>query len=331
LLRIFLRMTDLARATPDSIVGRLAPSPTGRLHLGHARSFLLAWWQARSRGGRILLRMEDLDRERVKPGMAEGVLRDLAWLGLDWDGAVCVQSQDTGPMRAAVHALLEAGLAYPCVCTRKEIQNAQSAPHAGEENIRYPGTCRGRFASMEDAARFAGRAPAVRFKVRPGPVEIEDDFAGPFTCDVERESGDFPIARGLDTFAYQLAVVVDDDRTGVTEILRGDDLLPSAARQKLLQEALHLGRPRWYHVPLVVDTQGRRLAKRSDDLSLATLRERGLDRRRLVGWIASRSGFGPIESATPADLAPSFDLNSVPHAPVVVSPTDLAQFGISLP
>jgi glutamyl-tRNA synthetase len=263
--------------------------------------------------------------------MADGVLRDLAWLGLDWDGPVHVQSSDIGPMRAAVRSLIESGLAYPCVCTRKEIQQSQSAPHAGEESIRYPGTCRDRFTSFEEAERFARRAPAVRFRVRPGSVQIDDRFAGPFTCDVERESGDFPIARGMDAFAYQLAVVVDDDRTGVTDIVRGDDLLPSAARQKLLQEALGLRHPRWFHVPLVVDPTGRRLAKRSDDLSLAMLRERGLDPRRLVAWVARRSGLGRFERSTAEDLVSTFDLNSVPHEPLVLGPADLAELEVARP
>jgi len=323
-------MNDPACSTKHDIVGRLAPSPTGRLHLGHARSFLLAWWHARSRGGRIVLRMEDLDRERVKPGLSDGVLRDLEWLGLDWDGPVRVQSEDVEPMRAALRALIDRGLAYACVCTRKEIRAAQSAPHAGEENARYPGICRGRFASLAAAEQFAGRTPAVRFRVTPGQIEIDDEFAGRFTCDVERESGDFPIARGLDAFAYQLAVVVDDARMGVNEIVRGDDLLPSAARQKRLQEALGLPHPRWYHVPLVVDESGRRLAKRSDDLALETLRERGVDARQVVAWVARRSGLASAEPCTASELAPSFDLKSVPHAPVVVGPGDWAELDVAL-
>jgi glutamyl-tRNA synthetase len=317
---------DASVGAETAVTGRLAPSPTGRLHLGHARSFLLAWWRARSRGGRIVLRLEDLDRERVKPGMAELALEDLAWLGLDWDGPVHVQSRDIGPLRAALQRLLDAGLAYPCACSRKEIFAAQSAPHAGEESARYPGTCRGRFASLADAQRAAGRPPAVRFRVRAGPVRIDDAFAGPHEFDVERESGDFTIARGLDLFAYQLAVVVDDARAGVNEIVRGDDLLPSAARQFLLQEALGYEHPRWFHVPLVVDETGRRLAKRSDDLALSTLRERGVDARRVVGWIARRSGLPSVEDCTAREALSTFDWNGVPHEPVVVRARDLAEF-----
>jgi glutamyl-tRNA synthetase len=315
------------RAPDPGPVGRLAPSPTGRLHLGHARSFLLAWWRARSRGGRIMLRLEDLDRERVKPEMAELALADLEWLGLDWDGPVHVQSRDTEPLRDALIRLIESGRAYACACSRKDIAAAASAPHAGEEGARYPGTCRGRFASLADAERAAGRAPAVRFRVNGGHVRVDDAFAGAHAFDVERESGDFIIARGLDAFAYQLAVVVDDARAGVNEVVRGDDLLPSAARQYLLQEALGYEHPRWFHVPLVVDETGRRLAKRSDDLALASLRERGIDPRHVVGWIARRSGLHSIEDCTAREALEAFDWNAVPHAPVVVGASDLAELG----
>jgi len=298
------------------VVGRLAPSPTGFLHLGHARSFLLAWWHARSRGGRIVLRIEDLDADRVKPGMIDATLRDLEWLGLDWDGEIVVQSRDAERFDAAVAGLLARSLAYPCVCTRAEIAASQSAPHAGEE-VPYPGTCRGRFASIEEAESKSGRPACVRLVAREGRVRIEDGFAGTFDYDVQRAVGDFPIARKAGAAAYQLAVVVDDALAGVTEVLRGDDLLPSAARQLLVQEALGLPHPAWYHVPLVVDEGGRRLAKRTDALSLASLRERGLDPRKVVGWIARRSGFADADEASPRDLVGAFDLHRVSRSPVV--------------
>lgn len=277
-------------------VGRLAPSPTGLLHIGHARSFLLAWWHARSRGGRIVLRMEDLDAERLKMGMTEAALRDLAWLGLDWDGEMVLQSVGSERFEVCVRGLIEAGKAYPCVCTRAEIAASQSAPHASAE-ARYPGTCRGKFRTIEEAERASGRSPCVRLIARPGTIRIEDGFCGLFACDVEAEVGDFPIARKAGAAAYQLAVVLDDARAGVNEVVRGDDLLPSAARQYLVQEALGLPHPTWYHVPLVVDEEGKRLAKRFDSLSLASLRERGVAPERIVEWIASRSGMGPRSSA----------------------------------
>jgi glutamyl-tRNA synthetase len=304
------------------IVGRLAPSPTGFLHLGHARSFLLAWWHARSRDGRIVLRIEDLDADRVKPGMIDATLRDLEWLGVDWDGEVVVQSRGTERFDSAVRGLLERNLAYPCVCTRAEIAASQSAPHAAQE-ARYPGTCRGRFASIEEAEATSGRSACVRLVARPGKVRIEDGFAGAFVSDVQAEVGDFPIARKAGAAAYQLAVVVDDALAGVTEIVRGDDLLPSAARQFLVQESLLLPHPSWFHVPLVVDEGGRRLAKRTDALALASLRERGLDPRELVGWIARHSGIEGAQPASARDFLPSFDMRRVPRTPVVCGPAEI--------
>ena len=319
-----------ARDPSPPAAGRLAPSPTGLLHVGHARSFLLAWWHARSRGRRIVLRIEDLDSGRVKPGMVDATLRDLAWLGLDWDGEPWIQSERAAGIDAAARSLVERGLAYPCVCSRKEIAAARSAPNLGDEAdgavVRYPGTCRGRFASVEQAERETGRPAALRLRVEPGAVRFDDGFAGSRAFDVAREVGDFPIALRAGAAAYQLAVVVDDARQEVGEIVRGDDLLPSAARQALLQRALGLPRPRWWHVPLVVDDSGRRLAKRSDDLSLASLRERGVDARAVVAWVARRSGFPGVERASAADLAPAFDLARVPREPVVCGRADLERW-----
>lgn len=302
--------------------GRLAPSPTGRLHLGHARSFLLAWWHARSRGGRVLLRIEDLDRERVKPGYVEGLLEDLAWLGLDWDGAPLLQSADTGPLARASEALLAAGAAYPCVCTRAEVA-ALSAPHAGDEEVRYPGTCRGKWHSCEEAERATGRKAAVRLAVEIGPVEVRDGLCAPRSFDVAESVGDFVIRRRDGAFAYQLAVVVDDARTGVDEIVRGADLLASAARQKLVQRALGLAHPRWWHVGLVVDAEGRRLAKRSGDLSLAALREVGVDPRAVVAW-AARSSHQPCEDrVAPGDVLAGFRIERAGCEPAVLARDDL--------
>ena len=313
--------------------GRLATSPTGLLHLGHARSFLFAWWHARSRGGRVVLRIEDLDAERVKPGRTEALLRDLEWLGLDWDGEVVLQSRGAERFDERVQRLIEKGLAYPCTCTRGEIAASQSAPHApeagGEREVRYPGTCRGRFGSVAEAQRATGRAPAVRLRVPEGVVRIEDGFAGPFACDVAAEVGDFPIARKAGAAAYQLAVVVDDAAAGVTEVVRGDDLLPSAARQKLLQDALGLPHPAWFHVPLVVDETGRRLAKRAGALALESLRESGVEGRAVASWVARRSGMRAPEPLSARELAPAFAMGNVPREPVRCGPMDLAEFGIA--
>jgi glutamyl-tRNA synthetase len=304
--------------TRGAVVGRLAPSPTGKLHLGHARTFLLAWWHARSRGGRVVMRIEDLDAPRVVPGAADSVLRDLEWLGLDWDGAVVVQSARLPEIDAAARALWDRGLAYPCVCTRGDIQNAQSAPHPGEAEPRYPGTCLGRFASVEQAERVTGKPAALRFRVPEGSGRVDwvDAVAGPMGSDVARDAGDFVIARKGGAPAYQLAVVVDDARDGVTEVLRGDDLLGSTGRQLLLQRALGLPHPAYAHVPLVTDAAGRRLAKRADDLSLEALRQSHVDPRAVAGWVARTAGIPGASVATAREIVPYFSLDRVPHGVV---------------
>ncbi len=297
-----------------AVVGRLAPSPTGKLHLGHARSFLLAWWSARSQGGAVRLRLEDLDRQRSRPEWTDLCLRDLEWLGLDWDGAVLHQSADLEPYREALARLEADGRVYPCVCSRRDIQAAVSAPHT--QDARYPGTCAGRFASPAAAQAATGAAPGLRFRTPPGPVELEDRFQGRFTTDVAEEVGDFLLARRDGVTAYQLAVVVDDERQGVTEVVRGSDLLSSTPRQWLLQEALGFPHPTWIHVPLVQGDDGERLAKRRDDLSLVSLREAGVDPRAIVQWVATTCGMVAPDLGTPVDFLPQFDLERLSREPV---------------
>ena len=321
-------IADIAK--PSDSVGRLAPSPTGWLHLGHARSFLIAWWHARSRGGRILLRLEDLDIERVKPGMVEAVIEDLRWLGLDWDGEPYVQSNGIDEINAAAASLVDRGLAYPCICTRKEIQAAMSAPHGESTETIYPGTCRGRFKTLAAAERASGRPAALRFAVPNQVVRIQDGIQGVCEFDVATAIGDFPILRRLGMPAYQLAVVVDDARQGVTEIVRGVDLLESCARQWLLQEALGLAHPQWWHVPLVADASGRRLAKRSDDVSLARLRTTGTDPRRIVAWVARSIGIRVPVCVRAEEVVAHFDMRNLPGCEVRVTSSDLADLGLPL-
>ena len=310
-------------------LGRLAPSPTGRLHLGHARSFLIAWWHARSRGGHIVLRLEDLDIERVKPGMIDTTIEDLRWLGLDWDGEPYVQSSGIGEINAAATALLDRGLAYPCICTRKEVQAAATAPHGESTESIYPGTCRGRFKTLAAAERAAGRPAALRFAVPNQRVYIEEGLQGVHEFDVAKVIGDFPILRRLGMPAYQLAVVVDDARQGVTEIVRGADLLESCARQWLLQEALGVEHPRWWHVPLVTDVSGRRFAKRSDDISLARFRAAGTDPQRIVAWVARSIGIEVPARVRACEIFPHFDISRVSRAEVRVTASDLADLGLT--
>lgn len=298
--------------------GRLAPSPTGRLHLGHARTFALAWAHARSRGGQVVLRLEDLDATRCRAEYVDGVLEDLTWLGLDWDGPVLFQSQRLEALRAAAQRLLDDGAAYVCVCSRADLRSAASAPQRGVEEARYPGTCRARVAPA--AARTgagAGRG-ASRFRVPEGPLEFIDGIAGAQSHDVDLEIGDFVILNRGGVPAYQLAVVVDDAAQGVNEVFRGDDLLASTPRQLLLQRALGLRSPAWFHVPLVLDAQGRRLAKRSDDLSLSTLRQAGVDPRAILSWVGQSAGFDVPDRLTSLELCQSFELSRLRREPVLL-------------
>lgn len=295
-------------------MGRLAPSPTGALHLGNARTFLLAWLSVRSRGGTLLLRLEDIDGPRVKPEAVAGTLTDLQWLGLDWDGAPVVQSTRLEVYAAAAERLLAAGLAYPCVCTRKEVEEAASAPHETDlDGPAYPGTCRGRFADLAAARAATGREAALRFQVDTAAVPFVDGFAGP---QAGRIRGDFVVQKRDGGPAYQLAVVVDDAAQGVTEVLRADDLLPSTPRQLLLYQALGLPTPRFVHVPLVVGADGRRLAKRHGDTSLRAFREAGVAPERVIGWLAVACGLRSVLApCRPADLLAGFRLEQLPAQP----------------
>ncbi|MEY2746113.1 MAG: hypothetical protein RL112_1155 [Planctomycetota bacterium] len=294
--------------------GRLAPSPSGRLHIGHARTFLVAWWRARSQGARLVLRVEDLDAGRCSPEHVAGVIEDLRWLGLDWDGPWRLQSEGLAAIRERAQWLLERGLAYPCVCTRKEVASAQSAPH-GDEGPRYPGTCRGRWTSLAAARAETGREPALRLVVPPGPVEFVDELHGARAIDVQASVGDFPLLTRAGEPSYQLAVVVDDARDGVGEVVRGGDLLDVTARQVLLQRLLDLPTPRHAHVPLVLDAHGVRLAKRSAGLTLAELRGRGVAPGRIVAAVAASCGMAAGRAGSPGDFASSFRLADLPAGP----------------
>lgn len=292
--------------------GRFAPSPTGRLHLGNARSALLGWLWARAAGGEFLLRIEDLDPDRCRPQFTEGIFEDLTWLGLDWDGPVWTQSERRAVYDEVLAELEARGRAYRCWCSRAEVARAASAPHAGEEGPRYPGTCRG------GAAPRPGRAPSWRFRVEPGVERFEDALHGVVTQDVEREVGDFTIRRVDGVASYQLAVVVDDARAGITHVLRGEDLLSSTARQLQLQRALGAPRPEYAHVPLLMQADGRRLAKRDGASTVAGLRALGWSPERVVGQLAAWSGLADGAPLAARDLVPGFSLSKVRREPTVV-------------
>ncbi len=269
-----------------------------------------------------MLRFEDLDGDRARPEHVETTLRDLEWLGLDWDGTPRLQSSGLPELCEAAERLRIAGKAYPCVCTRGDIRTAQNAPQEGAAELRYPGTCRSRFGSLAEATSTSGRGAGLRFLVPPGARKVSDRFAGLHTFEPHREIGDFLITRRDGQPAYQLAVVVDDVRDGVTEVVRGDDLLPSAARQMLLLEALGERAPDYYHLPLVRDAAGRRLAKREDDLSLCELRAGGTDSRAVVEWVAKSVGMD-AERPRAADLVGQFAMERVPQDSVRVTADDV--------
>lgn len=278
---------------------------------------MLAWLHVRSRGGELILRLEDLDAGRSRPELAAGVLRDLAWLGLDWDGPVVAQSSRLEALSAAALALRERGFAYPCVCSRADLQRAVSAPHQGETERRYPGTCRERVTSE-------GRAFALRFRVPEGEIEVEDGIVGVRRFDVASDVGDFVVANRAGLPSYQLAVVVDDAAQGINEVFRGDDLLSSTPRQLLIARALELPVPRYFHAPLVLDAGGRRLAKRADDLSLDSLRALGADPRVITQWVMTSAGFDIDERLEPRDALSLFDLSKLDRQPVVLGEAALS-------
>ena len=318
--------TDIRHMTaPEGGVTRLAPSPTGALHLGNVRTFLVNWALARRLGWRVVLRIEDLDTPRVKAGAIEETVDLLRWLGMDWDDGPTVQSADLGPYRAAMATLAAKGLVYPCELTRGEIEAAASAPHrpeggdGGGESV-YP-------ASLRPAARpaaFDREGVNWRFVVPEGEVAFVDGVRGDEAINVAGEVGDFPVWTKRGHPAYQLAVVVDDARAGVDRVVRGDDLVGSTGRQLLVYRALGLGpEPVYWHLPLVIGTDGRRLAKRHGDTRVASYRDRGTPAERVVGLIADWSGVeGPRRAMTAREFADRFDPARLPHSDIVYSEDD---------
>ncbi|MBM3981518.1 MAG: tRNA glutamyl-Q(34) synthetase GluQRS [Planctomycetes bacterium] len=306
--------------------GRLAPSPTGAQHVGNARTYLAAWLSARACGGAVRLRIEDIDSPRIKPGAAEEAVADLRWLGLDWDGEPVVQTARLAHYEAALEELSRRELVYPCTCTRADIAAAASAPHSNEV-LTYPGTCAHRRAADAAALRADGKPFAWRFRVSDSPP-YDDLFAGPQRIDLARAGGDFVVWKSSHTPAYQLAVVVDDAAMCVTEVVRGDDLIPSTPRQLLLYAALGLRAPRFAHVPLVVGEDGRRLAKRHGDTRLSALRAAGVTAEALVGLLAWSCGWlDAPRPITASELVPRFRLGAIPPRPFVLAADLLARIG----
>ena len=266
-------------------VGRFAPSPSGRMHLGNVFSALLAWLSVRSAGGEMVLRIEDLDPDRCRAEYAAQLKEDLLWLGLDWDREQTPQSLRTECYRQQFERLTRMGLVYPCYCTRGEL-HAASAPHASDGNVLYAGTCRS--LTPEERARKT-RRPAWRLTVPDETITFCDGLQGNYAENLARGCGDFIIRRSDGVYAYQLAVVTDDAEAGATQIVRGCDLLSSTPRQIYLQRLLGLPTPKYYHVPLLVAPDGRRLSKRERDLDMGALRARFLP-EELIGRLAYFSG-----------------------------------------
>lgn len=309
-------------------VGRLAPSPTGAQHVGNARTYLIAWLSARAQGGTVGLRIEDIDTGRNKPGAAEQAVDDLHWLGLDWDIGPVVQTQRLAEHEAALERLKQLELVYPCTCTRGDVAAAASAPHADHEGPTYPGTCAHR--SAADAATL-DRPYAWRFRATDSPA-FADGFLGEVHVDLRQVGGDFVVWRSAGSPAYQLAVVVDDAAMGVTEVIRGDDLIPSTPRQLLIYRALGPAPPRFAHVPMVVGEDGRRLAKRHGDTRLAALRDAGVRPEMLLGLLAWSCGWREaIEPVTARELVPRFRLDAIPKRPFVLTADLLKRVGYAPP
>jgi len=309
-----------------NVRGRFAPTPSGLLHLGNAGTALLAWLQVRSQGGTIVLRIEDVDTPRCKPAWTAQCLQDMRWLGLDWDEGPDVGG-DRGPYaqrdrgeryEAALKQLQDAGLVYPCYCSRADLLTAGQAPHGLQaEGPVYPGTCR-QLDETERRRKAAAKTPSLRFIMPQEATSFTDGIAGPVTYEAGA-GGDFIVKRADGIIGYQLAVVVDDDEMGITDVLRGWDLLDSTPRQLRLAEALGKSSPRYAHAPLLLGPDGNRLAKRHGDIAVAALRASGIWPEGIIGllgWL-----YGLLEKPQPAsaqELIPLFDLSRIPKGSVAL-------------
>ena len=300
------------------ITGRYAPSPSGRMHLGNLLCCLLAWLSAKSQGGQVLLRIEDLDTQRCPRVYADAIMEDLAWLGLAADGPEppVYQSERSEIYQQYYDILARRGLVYPCFCSRSQL-HAASAPHRSDGQVIYAGTCRN-LTPDQIAEKSRTRAPAWRVQVPDETIAFTDGHMGPYAENLARDCGDFYLRRADGVFAYQLAVVVDDARMGVNEVVRGADLLSSTPRQLWLYRELGLTAPRFYHLPLLLAADGRRLSKRDGDQSLENLRAKYAP-EEIIGKLAFACGLQESpRPTTPAALAQTFDWAKVPKHDILL-------------
>lgn len=281
------------------VVGRFAPTPSGRMHLGNVFAALIAWASVRSRNGEMVLRMEDLDTQRTSDEYAAILRDDLAWLGLDYDRETPAQSRRSAVYDGYFEKLRELGLLYPCYCTRSQLHGV-NAPHLSDGTYVYPGTCRNLAQPPKD------RKPAWRVMVPDRIWELEDKVQGHYALNLATDCGDMVVRRADGVYVYQLAVTVDDGEAGVTEVVRGMDLLSSAPRQMYLQELFGFPHPEYGHVPMLLAPDGRRLSKRDRDLDLGELRKR-VTPEQLIGTLAFAAGLIDKKEAVSArELAGEF-------------------------
>lgn len=300
-------------------VGRFAPTPSGRMHLGNVFAALIAWLSVRSRDGEMVLRMEDLDTQRTSAEFAEILRDDLRWLGLTWDRETPAQSQRSAVYDKYFEILREKGLLYPCYCTRSQLHSV-NAPHLSDGTYVYPGTCR----NLTEGERAAFRRPPAWRVVVPDRVwTVEDKIQGTYRCNLATECGDMVVRRADGVYVYQLAVTVDDGEAGVTEVVRGMDLLSSAPRQMYLQELFGFAHPEYAHVPMLLAPDGRRLSKRDRDLDLGILRQR-LTREALLGVLAFAAGLIDQEvSVSLNELTKEFSWKKLSGDHIFLDPTRL--------
>lgn len=318
------------------LIGRLAPSPTGAQHIGNARTFLAAWLSVRSRGGEVILRIEDIDSPRVKSWAVEQAIEDLQWLGLDWDegpdmpaaNSPYIQTQRIERYVASFQQLQRAEKVYPCDCSRSDVAAAASAPHdianaPGNQSFEliYARTCYNK--KVRDASVLSGKY-SWRFRTESSGISFRDGFAGEQIAELQNQFGDFVIYKSDGLPSYQLAVVHDDHEMGITEVLRGDDLIPSTFRQLAIYDFFGWEPPSFIHLPLVVGPDGRRLAKRHGDTRLSWLREQGVSAERLIGLLAKSFGWtDSLKEQSAADLLALYDLQRIPKEPFVFGEKEL--------